>query len=103
MGKTEKLCKKVLEFAKEHQMKISEEEFRKICGEQTDAVLAELRQQKFGTYVSGFQSIWSINRDSFERALTYYQDLCAEKSNSKWKWIIGIAISIISIIIGLLV
>lgn len=102
MEKTEKLCKKVLTFAKEHRMKISENEFGEICGEQTDAVLAELKRQKFGTFVCGYHSIWSINRDTLEHALTYYQELCSENSNSKWKWIIGIATPVIGIIISLL-
>ena len=83
-------------------MKISENKFREICGGHTDAVLAELKHQKFGTYVSGFHSIWSIDSKTLEYALTYYQELCNEKSDSKWKWIIGIAVPIIGIIIGLL-
>lgn len=101
MPKIEKLCKRVLEFTKEHQMRISEKKFREICGEQTDAVLAELKHQKYGTFVSGCRSIWSINRDTLEHALTYYQELCSEKKATKWKWIIGIVIPIIGIIIGL--
>lgn len=101
MRKTEKLCKRVLEFTKEHQMRISENEFREICGEQIDVVLAELKHQKYGTFIRGYRSIWSINRDTLEKALTYYQELCSEKNAYKWKWIIGIVVPVIGIIIGL--
>ena len=102
MTKINKLCIKVLEYVKEHNMEIPEEVFQKICGEQTDAVLAELKNQRIGTYVSGFKSIWSINRDSLEMALSHYKSISEEKNSSLWKWVICIVISIIGIMIGVL-
>ena len=103
MKKIEELCIKVLEYTKKHQMKISEETFYLICGKQTEAVLAELKQQKVGTFVNGYKSIWSVNQDSLELALTRYKSQTKEARDIKWKWIVGIAIPIIGILLSIII
>lgn len=102
MGKIEKLCIRVLEFTKRNNLRISEKEFHKICGKQTDAVLADLKHHKIGTYVKGFKSIWFINRISLEIGLSHYECMTEEKKSSMWKWFTGIIISIIGTLIGIL-
>ena len=102
MTKINKLCIKVLEYTKEHNMKISEEMFKEICGKYTDTVLAELKRQKIGTYVCGYKSIWSINHDSLETALSHYKCITEDMNKSLWKWIVGIGVSIIGIVLELL-
>jgi len=101
MGKIEKLCIKVLEYAKKHKMRISEEEFHEICGKYTDTVLAELHNKKVGTYVSGYKSIWSIKQDHLESALSNYKLMERDKNRSFWKWIIGLIISVAGVIAAL--
>lgn len=102
MGKVEKLCINVLEYAKNHKMKISEEEFHEICGKYTDNVLAELHNKKIGTYVSGYKSIWSIKQDLLESALSDYKSMERDRSRSLWKWIIGLIISVTGVIAAFL-
>ncbi|MBQ3753680.1 MAG: hypothetical protein II864_09070 [Prevotella sp.] len=102
MEKIIKLCIKVLEYTKEHNMKISEEDFKKICGKYTDAVLAELHSKKVGTYVSGYKSIWSIRQDNIELALTNYKSMVKENNGSLWKWIVGLIISAAGVISAIL-
>lgn len=102
MGKVEKLCIGVLEYAKKHKMKISEEEFHEICGKYTDTVLAELHNKKVGTYICGYKSIWSIKQNNLESALSNYKSMERDNSRSLWKWIIGIIISVAGVIAALL-
>lgn len=83
-------------------MKISEEDFYKICGKDTDVVLAELQGKGIGTYVCGYKSIWSIDRDSLESALSYYKNYEKKNANTLWKWIISVIISTIDAFIGIL-
>ena len=93
MSKINKLCIKVLEFTKKHNMKISTDDFQKICGKHTDAVFAELHDNKIGTYVTGYKSIWSVRTDELESALLHYKSIERGKTNSLLKWIIGLIIS----------
>ncbi len=102
MSKINKLSIKVLEFTKEHDMRISEEDFRKICGKHTDAVFAELHDKKIGSYISGDKSIWSINLDKLESSLSNYKSLEGGEKGSLWKWIIGLIVSVAGIIAAFL-
>lgn len=101
MTKVNKLCVKVLKFIKKHNMKISQEEFKEICGKDTDAVLAELRIKKIGTYVRGYKSIWSISQNCLESALSSYKSMEKNKNSSFWQWIINLIISVFSLVVAI--
>ena len=74
----------------------------RICGSKTDAVLAELKKRRIGTYVSGHKSIWSINNETLEYALSYYKNKRETHISARWMWITGISVTILGIIISAL-
>ena len=83
-------------------MKISEEDFQKICGKHTDAVFAELHDKRIGTYIHGYKSIWSIHPDKLESSLSYYKSLVKRENRLFWKWIIGLIVSVAGVIAAFL-
>ena len=96
----DKYCLKVLKYTKEHKRNITEEEFGRICCSETDAVLAELKKRRIGTYVIGHKSIWNIDNETLEYGLSYYMNKRKTYIRAQWMWIIGISISILGIIIS---
>lgn len=102
MSKINKLCIKVLKYTKEHNMKVSEEDFQKICGKQTDAVFAELHGKKIGTYISGYKSIWSISPEKLESSLSNYKSFERGEKGLLWKWVIGLIVSVAGVIAAFL-
>lgn len=83
-------------------MKITEDDFQKICGKHTDAVFAELHDKKIGTYIHGYKSIWSIDPDKLESSLSNYKSLEEGEKGSLWKWIIGLIVSVAGVIAAFL-
>lgn len=67
------LCYNVLLFIQAHNMKIDEDEFKNICGEQVDSVLVELKSKNIGSFIYGYKAIWSINQNQLHLGLNYYR------------------------------
>lgn len=68
-----RLCYEVLMFIKNNTMRISEEQFKNICGAHVDDVLEELKSQNIGSFAPSYKSIWSINKKQLHLGLNYYK------------------------------